>query len=135
MAGAIIVSTEKDLSRLLATLDIERHDGVWAFSSSPDHPGTFAAMAFKEREGWTSVSEADMNTAPDNKWAWLELTVYSDLNAVGFLARIAAALAEVGIPCNAVAAFHHDHIFVPEDKADDAVSALKRIKTSAASPE
>jgi hypothetical protein len=31
-----------------------------------------------------------------------------------------------GISCNVIAAFHHDHIFVPYDKADEAIICLRR---------
>lgn len=91
-------------------------------------------MAFLEREGWTAVRKAAETTEPSNRWAWLELSVNSDLNAVGFLARVATALADAGVPCNAVAAYHHDHIFVPEDKADTAILALQDLRAAAASP-
>jgi hypothetical protein len=46
--------------------------------------------------------------------ACLTLRVHSALDGVGLTAAVASALAEIGIPCNMVAAFHHDHAFVPE---------------------
>ena len=60
--------------------------------------------------------------------AWITLTVHSDLAAVGFLAAVAAALASEGIPCNAIAAFHHDHLFVPVAMAERAMAALERLQ-------
>ena len=84
-------------------------------------------MIFQEQEGTTVIVPADKSTRKDNRWVWLELSVYSDLHAVGFLAAIAAALAAVDVPCNAVAGFHHDHIFVPESKADVAIQALSAL--------
>jgi hypothetical protein len=44
---------------------------------------------------------------------------------VGFLAAITARLAEAGISVNAVSAFHHDHLFVPADRGDEAMAALR----------
>lgn len=116
---------EHDLSVLLKTLTVSRHEGVWAFEVCAE-PGDLdrAAMAFREAEGWTLIQPATEATLADNRWAWLELAVFSDLNAVGFLAVVADALAKADVPCNAVAAFHHDHIFVPIAKADAAIAAL-----------
>lgn len=84
-------------------------------------------MCFREREGWTGIVPAAPSAPEEARFAWLELAVHSDLNAVGFLAAIAAALAAAGIPCNAVAAFHHDHVFVPETSADDAIRAIEAL--------
>lgn len=85
------------------------------------------AMLFMEQEGPTVILRAKDETPADNRWVWLELSVYSDLQAVGFLAKIAEALAAVNVPCNAVAAFYHDHIFVPLEKADTALLALGKL--------
>ncbi|MEM8635133.1 MAG: ACT domain-containing protein [Pseudomonadota bacterium] len=125
---------ERDLDKLLITLNVMPHEGVWAFRTQTSHPEDPVAMTFREREGWTLIVPAEDADSEDNRWAWLELTVVSDLNAVGFIARIANALADAGIPCNAVAAFHHDHIFVPEHKADAAVSAILELRDQVAAP-
>ncbi|MEM6410033.1 MAG: ACT domain-containing protein [Pseudomonadota bacterium] len=125
---------ERDLDKLLTTLNVMPHEGVWAFRTQAAHPEDPVIMTFREREGWTLIVPAEDEDSEDNRWAWLELTVVSDLNAVGFIARIANALADAGIPCNAVAAFHHDHIFVPEHKADAAVSAILELRDQVAAP-
>jgi hypothetical protein len=52
------------------------------------------------------------------------LTVHSSLEAVGFLAAITARLAETGISVNVVSAFYHDHLFVPHDRADEALARI-----------
>lgn len=84
-------------------------------------------MIFMEDEGPTVVLRADTETPQDNRWVWLELSVFSDLQAVGFLAKVAQALSNADVPCNAIAAFHHDHIFVPETKADAAITAINKL--------
>jgi len=130
---------ETDLSKLLATLSVKQHDGTWRFETIPAEQSSWVdlvnlresrgiAMLFQEDEGLTVITRAGEDTPEENRWAWLELTVYSDLQAVGFLARVAAALTEAGVPCNAVAAYHHDHIFVPETRAADAVSAIEALR-------
>ena len=88
-------------------------------------------MLFQEREGLSVITSAEALTPENNRWVWLELSVYSDLQAVGFLAQVAAALTEADVPCNAIAAYHHDHIFVPEGKADAAIRAIEALRSQA----
>lgn len=122
------MSGESDLATLLKTLEVIRHDGEWRFETQAEHPDPDqSALAFRESEGWTAILPAGQSTPPDNRWVWLEMSVHSDLNAVGFLAAIANALAGAGVPCNAVAGFYHDHVFVPEGKADVAVKAIEAL--------
>ncbi|MEP1143622.1 MAG: ACT domain-containing protein [Henriciella sp.] len=133
---------EADLSKLLASLSVIRRDGLWRFETIPSEQSSWAdlvnlrevrdiAMLFQESEGLTVITSALDETPRDNRWVWLELSVFSDLQAVGFLARVAAALSAADVPCNAVAAFHHDHIFVPEAKAEAAIQAIEALRTEA----
>ncbi|MEM1146444.1 MAG: ACT domain-containing protein [Pseudomonadota bacterium] len=133
---------EADLSKLLANLSVTRHDGCWRFETIAPEAASWSdlvtlraardiLMLFQESEGLTVILAAAADTPQSNRWVWLELNVFSDLQAVGFLARIAAALSDAGIPCNAVAAFHHDHIFVPETRASDAVAAIEALRNPA----
>ena len=133
---------ESDLSRLLETLSVIRRDGVWRFETIDKDSASWAelvtlrdvrniAMLFQESEGLTVITSAEAATPQNNRWVWLELSVYSDLQAVGFLAKVANALAEANVPCNAVAAYHHDHIFVPEGKADAAIRAIEALRAQA----
>jgi hypothetical protein len=50
----------------------------------------------------------------------------------GFLAAITARLAETGISVNVVSAFYHDHLFVPHDRADEALARLQEMMRRAA---
>lgn len=133
---------ERDLSKLLSTLSVHQHEGVWRYETIPADQASWTelvnlrdvgkiAMLFQETEGLTVITAATDETAQDNRWAWLELSVYSDLQAVGFLAAVAEALAEAGVPCNAIAAFHHDHIFVPESLASAAIDAINQLRRKA----
>lgn len=54
----------------------------------------------------------------------ITLTVHSSLEAVGFLAVITRHLAQHSISVNAVSAYHHDHLFVPVHRADEAMRLL-----------
>ena len=55
----------------------------------------------------------------------ITLTVHSDLHAVGLLAAIATRLAAHGISLNVVSAYFHDHLFVPVERAQEALEVLR----------
>ena len=123
---------ETDLARMLATLDVERRPGTFAFVSG-DHP-KFAAVAsarIEEAEGTTWVVPIDVarDAGIDDEFeaAWLTLTVHSALEAVGLTAAFSRALGDEDIPCNVLAGYHHDHLLVPADRADAAIETLRAI--------
>jgi uncharacterized protein len=126
------VTGETDLSRLLAGLDPLLHEGEYVFVTLPDRrtpAGVDPVLAFDEEEGRTLVLPRDQADAAGLAGvfhsAWITLRIHSSLQAVGMMAVIAAALAEAGISCNAVSAYFHDHIFVPADRAPEAVDLLR----------
>ena len=86
---------------------------------------------FQEDEGLSLILlEEDARNAgipTDMPMARITLTVHSALDGVGLNAAVATALADAGIPCNMVAAFHHDHAFVPLDDAPRALAILKAL--------
>ena len=111
---------ERDLARLLATLDPELHPERYGFSLTSEpalEEGQFAII--REGEGLTAI-----RPDPSGEWARISLRVHSSLDAVGLTAEIAARLAELAISANIVAALHHDHIFVPWDRRAEALEAL-----------
>jgi len=90
---------------------------------------------FCETEGLTAilpVERARELGLADAEWfRRITLTVHSSLEAVGLTAAIAVALAEEGISANVVAAYFHDHVFVPEEDAEDALAVLRRLSETA----
>ena len=90
-----------------------------------------AQAAVLEEEGRTLVlarEEADRRgLAYDYVAAWITLTVDSTLDEVGLTAAFSARLAEAGISCNVLAGVQHDHLLVPEDRADDAMACLRSL--------
>lgn len=83
---------------------------------------------FKEAEGITLVLPRqiadEQQFAYTGTFAWITLQVHSALNAVGFTAAFSAALGSAGISCNVVAAWYHDHVFVPYAQAGEAMNVL-----------
>jgi hypothetical protein len=55
----------------------------------------------------------------------ITLRVYSSLNAVGFLAAVTSRLAAHGVSVQPVSAFYHDYLFVPADRALEAIQILE----------
>ncbi len=58
----------------------------------------------------------------------ISLHVHSSLDAVGLTAAFSTALGNAGISANVVAAYYHDHIFVPTDKAEKALNVLQGMR-------
>ena len=65
----------------------------------------------------------------------ITLKVYSALEGTGLTSAVSGALADHNIPCNMVAAFHHDHVFVPEKMSEKAMQVLIKLQSDASEPE
>ncbi|NQE64068.1 hypothetical protein E1H18_4324 [Caulobacter sp. RHG1] len=93
---------------------------------------------FRESEGISLILERDAAAAAgfpvDAPMALITLNVYSALDGVGLTAAVASALAKTNIACNMVAALNHDHVFVPLDRADEAVRILLNLQAAATAP-
>lgn len=127
------MTVERDLGALLRHMKPELRPGIFVFCTIPPDERIPAAvnplLTFREQEGTTLVIAREEAEAAGLRHAFasrlITLTVHSALDAVGFLAAITARLAEAGISVNAVSAFHHDHLFVPVDRADEAMTLLQ----------
>ena len=84
---------------------------------------------FREEEGLTLYVDAEAAEAEGLpvvfRAAWITMTVESALDAVGFTAAFAAALAQKGIACNVMAGARHDHLFVPWERGEEAMRVLR----------
>jgi len=82
----------------------------------------------EEAEGTTLIAPAaELEAAGiphSGDWGRISLAVHSSLEAVGLTAALATALAREGISANVVAGRYHDHLFVPWDRRDAAMTAL-----------
>lgn len=123
-----------DLSTLLRQITPVLQPGTWVFSTTRDRAlvGRLRALCtFEENEGVTAICERDSAVAAglpfQGEYRQITLSVHSSLEAVGFLAAVSAALAKAGIPCNAVSAYHHDHLFVPAARAQEAMATLQAL--------
>lgn len=128
------MSGEKDLEVLLSSMNPILNEQEYVFVTFPD--GTYGDGAhllpigiFKEEEGLTMIlpkhTAEEYNLRFDGCFRCISLQVHSSLEAVGLTAAISARLAKAGISANVVAAFYHDHVFVPSDAAQSAIEVLK----------
>jgi len=89
----------------------------------------------REREGISVVmTEADavrQGVPHEFRSSWITLTVTSALDAVGLTAGFAKALGDAQISCNVIAGHHHDHLFVPVESTDAALTALRSLQSAA----
>lgn len=122
---------EKKLNTLLQNLNPQLNPGTFVFCQVPldyDLGKENALAIFLEREGKTLVLQqetADSLQLPyDGVLSWITLEVHSSLEAVGLTAAVAAALTEKSISCNVIAAFYHDHLFIPKRDAAQALQTL-----------
>ena len=116
----------KDLNRLLAGLAPTLSEERYAFEpaeSAAMNARTFALV--RETEGLTAITMSSTGG-----WARISLGVHSSLEAVGLTAVLSRTLADAGISANIVAALHHDHIFVPWDRREEAFTALVALTES-----
>jgi uncharacterized protein len=127
-----VVTGETDLDKLLRSLQPDLNPGTYVFTTYAGDPPpetiATAVVTVREAEGTTVVVPAAHDESESPLMAWITLTVHSSLEAVGLTATIADRLAREGIACNVVAGYYHDHLFVPIDRAGDAMAALARQK-------
>ena len=132
--------TIKDTTAMIAGMPPELRPDRWVYCCLTDArllqalaPEAFALI--REAEGTTLILPADTARthaiAASPPMRLITLNVFSDLEGIGLPAAVATALADKGISCNVVAAFHHDHIFVPEDQAEPARAALLEAQKTA----
>ena len=122
-----------DLAKLLKSMSPEVKSGEFVFCTVDKSYGEYAELnpvaSFMEAEGLTLVIPVEKANAAglafEGKYKQITLTVHSSLEAVGLTAAVANKLTHYGISANVIAAYFHDHIFVPSNKVNKAISALE----------
>ena len=128
----------RERQAMLAGMKPVLKDGVFFFCTT-NNPSDAEALlhcslaTFREDEGITLVlAENDARqhgfdlAIPMRR---IVLEVFSALDGVGITAGVAAALADNGIPCNMIAAYQHDNVFIPEPMSHRAVRILKDVQS------
>lgn len=130
------VNPISDLDTLIAGMEPHLNDNEYVFCClSADQRRSLPiapVLEFIEAEGIAVVITKEEACAIGVTGSFpsrmITLKVYSSLNAVGFLAAITTQLAAYGISVQPVSAFHHDHLFVPVERALDALKVLQQLR-------
>jgi hypothetical protein len=132
--------TVRDTQGMVSGMTPTLAPGEFVFCTTIDEQlavrGSMVALAwFREAEGVSLILGCDDAAAlgfdcgvPMRR---IVLNVFSSLEGVGLTAAVASALSRAGIACNVVAAYHHDHVFVPSDNAGPAMEILKALQAAA----
>lgn len=126
---------------MISGMTPQMRPGAYVFASVTD-PAQAAALipdaiaSFQEAEGLSLILPVPRAEAaglsPDHPMRCITLNVYSSLEGVGLTAAVSTALGRAGIACNMVAACHHDHVFVPAGRADEALEVLLALQARGA---
>ena len=125
---------DRDLGQLLRHLAPSLHPETFVFCSLPDFqvpPDVAPICTLRETEGLSVIVEREQAVRAGIPHVFaarlITLNVHSSLDAIGLLAVVAGRFAEAGVPCNVVAGYHHDHLFVPTHLAEEAMEMLKSL--------
>jgi len=130
----------KDLEILLSNIEPVLDERDFVFCSFPlfdwDKIRELNPIGFfQEKEGMTFIlNQKDaINKDIDYQSVYRLITfnVHSSLDAVGLTAAFSAKLTEKNISANVVAAYYHDHIFVPKERAEQALNAILELQQQA----
>lgn len=133
------MKAEVCLEKLLRDMDPQLRDEVYVFCRIPasqlQNLLDDCLCFFRECGGLSAImsqSKAEQQgLQAHGAFRQITLQVHSSLDAVGLTAAVAAELANSGISANVVAALCHDHVFVPEEKAQQALLLLRGISSRA----
>ncbi|KIW19673.1 hypothetical protein PV08_00247 [Exophiala spinifera] len=134
---------ETSLQTLLSSLTLVLHEPTYVFLTIPHEqfrspfmiPFADILLSFREAEGVTLV--VTQSLAEQHALAYqypcrmITCNVHSSLEAVGFMAHLATKLAGKGLSVNPVSGYFHDHLFVPVEKAREAVEVLEKVREDA----
>ena len=127
---------EEDLGKLLALLNPSLLAGDFVFCTVENAQyGDFADLqpiaSYQEEEGLSLLlargAAESAGLAYESVFSCISLMVHSSLDAVGLTAAVSGRLAAHGISANMIAAYYHDHIYVPQNKAQLALQVLAEL--------
>lgn len=130
---------EKSLTFLLENMSPKLLKPRYVFCTLPHAQYGYLKEAspiasFMEAEGLTLVIEQtaaeEFKLSYEGVFKCISLSVHSSLDAVGLTASISSALSKQQISANIIAAYHHDHIFVNQQLAQEALEIIQELSLS-----
>jgi len=127
---------EEDLDNLLALLNPSLLAGDFVFCTLEnaqyvDFADLQPIASYQEEEGLSLLlakgAAESAGLAYESVFSCISLMVHSSLDAVGLTAAVSGRLAAHGISANMIAAYYHDHIYVPQNKAQLALQVLAEL--------
>lgn len=117
-----------DLHEILGALRPYVRQGAYVYVTAETPPEVDCHARIVEDEGVTLVLDqaiADEHRLTyDGVFGWITLEAHTSLQAVGITAAVSTALARVGLSCNVLAGYYHDHLLVPLDSVSEAMDVL-----------
>ncbi len=134
------MSAEQNLRVLLSNMNPSLSDGEFVFCSLEEarldkfHIRPIAT--FRETEAVSAIFPRQFADDEGLEYSFvarmIKIGIHSSLDAEGLIAAIAGKLAAAGISVNPVSATFHDYLFVPADKAHEAMAALAELSSDSA---
>jgi len=125
---------------MVASMALIARDQIWIYCHTAD-PAVIASATstafavIREEDDTTLVLERDhaasLGFDLSMPMRQITLQVFSALDGFGLTAAFSAPFARAQISCNFIAAFHHDHLFVPEDRAAEVMDILRQVQSNA----
>jgi hypothetical protein len=133
------MSGETNLQTLIRTMNPELSPETYVYCTVPYADANITRVlqphaTYREKEGLTLIltqQDAEQAGLPYNSaMRCITLNVHSALEAVGLTAAIATTLSQNNISANVIAAYYHDHVFVPDADANRALAALQALSAA-----
>ena len=128
----------ENLGKLLSSMSPKLIEGEYVFctvgnANYGEYKEAKPIATFVEEEGLTLIllkkSAEELGLHYEGTFRCITLTVHSSLEAVGLTAAVSAKLSEYQISANVIAAYYHDHVFVPSRSAVKALNLLSEFSS------
>lgn len=117
-----------DLHEILGALRPYVRQGAYVVVTTQTPPDVAYHARIVEDEGTTLVLDQaiadEYHLTYEGVFGWITLEAHTSLQAVGITAAVSNALARVGLSCNVLAGYYHDHLLVPLDSVEEALGVL-----------